>query len=320
MLNSGSEAMRLLNPTASQHAALNLPLSINRALEETVKLSGGRIDSRHLWRQVLLQLHRFHPSELEQSRLIEDEVTRQAERLALKVRELPAPIREPKTLHLELQRTQLRLVDASIAELIHRTHHYLGSFRGDALHLGIYADEAGSPTPTLLSLVSLSPFDLTHLADALPPSVQQEQVLVLSRLFAFDWCPRNTVSYTLGRVFKWLRERLPHVKMLLTYLNPNLGFSGSVYQATNWKLFGRENKRRYLYLDSHYVTDRQVIRAYGTADLQQLRTQLGARITGSVLPLKPLEVYVYFLDDALRRQNDGGFAHEFQPSRALVGG
>lgn len=304
----------------SSNVTFSLPMSITDALENTIELYGERIDGRNLLRQVLLQIHRFCPSEITQASLIDYEVKRQAEKLVLLGQDIPTLFTSPGLASIKLQCSRLDLVDSSTAELLHRKHHYLGSSRGDAIHLGLYYDEGVSPKPRLMSIVSLSPFDLMHIVDALPDGLRHEQVLVLSRLFAFDWCPRNTISYTLGRVFNWLYTQRPHVKMLMTYLNPNLGFSGSVYKATNWTLFGREKKKRYLYLDSNYITDRQMIRTYGTADLQKLGLILGNRVLGSTLPLKPLEVYAYFLDDALRIKYGHGFNYEFQPAAALVGG
>lgn len=324
MLSSGSQAMniqqgdRLLIDGAAG-ATPAAPSSVATDLARKIELYAEGIDRRNLLRQVLLQLHRLPPVELAQENAIDYEVRKQAEKLSSLARDTPKLLRPPDVAAIELRRAWLDLVDPSTAEFIHRAHHYLGSSRGDAIHLGLYHRTEIRREPRLMSLVSLSPFDLLHLADALPSGLRQEQVLVLSRLFAFEWCPRNTISYTLGRVFSWLRERLPHVKMLLTYLNPNLGFNGTVYQATNWTLFGYEMKRRYLYLDSNYVTDRQMIRAHGTADLRKLRALLGERVSGSALPLKPLEIYAYFLNDGLRRKSVGGFKHEFQPATELVG-
>jgi hypothetical protein len=107
--------------------------------------------------------------------------------------------------------------------------------------------------------------------------------------------------------------------MLLTYLDPNLGFRGTVYRATNWVLFGREKKTRYLYLDDNYVTDRRMIKEYGTADLLKLRPLLGSRITSSHEPLRPLELYIYFLDSEDRSRHNQSSVHEFTPPSELVG-
>jgi len=301
------------------NTAPGLPISMTKTFENMVESYGEGVDTQNLLRQVLLHVYRFHPDEIEQHGLIAREVKRLKEKLVRLNLDTPKLSEPPDPAHIELPHTRLDFVDSSTAEIVHRAHHYLGSFRGDAVHLGLYHQEVDSHASYLMSVVSLSPFDLMHIADALPYGLRPEQVMVLSRLFAFHWSPHNTISHTLGRVFCWLRERLPHIKMLITYLDPNLGFSGSVYKATNWVLFGRERKKRYLYLDSDYITDRQLIRIYGTADFHELRTRLGDRLSCSLSSLEPLEIFVYFLDDALRRKGGNGFNHEFQPESRLVG-
>lgn len=268
-----------------------------------------------LLRQLLLHLRRFDDADLTRAQ-VERERDRLAERLVRRLDDLPAGLRGPAA-PAELRRATLRPVDASVSTLIHHAYHYLGSAREDGLHLGLRPDDASSARP--LSAVTLSPFDLSHLEAALPNGVRPEQVLVLSRLFAFDGAPRHTASFTLGRVFSWLREHRPHVRLLLTYLNPGLGFRGAVYRATNWTLFGREAKGRYLYLDSDYLTDRRAIRQFGTADLQRLRLLLGGRVTASAPP-PPLEIYAYPLDRGLSRDLSRRASDLFAPPAALVGG
>jgi hypothetical protein len=171
-----------------------------------------------------------------------------------------------------------------------------------------------------MSLVSLSPFDLWHIREALPYTIHPEEVLVLSRLFAYDTAPPNTVSFTLGRVFAWLQSHMPPIKALISYLNPNLGFRGTVYKATNWRLLGEEAKSRYLYIGGNYVTDRYAIKTYGTADARKLANVLGSAISTSVRQLLPLQIFIYFLDPSLRAAAPPTFGNHFVPDSALVGG
>jgi hypothetical protein len=281
----------------------------------------SRIDEKNipesLLRQVLLHLHRFGITEISTLGVLEHEVSRIGERLAAKIAQVPVELRSPA--EVNLQGTHLDIVDLKTAELVHRTYHYLGSPRENGIHLGLYSDRV-SGDPKLMTLVTLSEFDLPHIVNALPSGIHGEQVMVLSRLFSFSWCPRNAMSHTLGLTFSWVRQHRPGVRMLLTYLDPNLGFRGTIYRATNWILFGRENKKRYLYLDGDYVTDRRMIKEYGTADLEKLEALLGSRIASSREPLRQLELYAYFLDPKDRAKHSQGFAHVFIPPHALVGG
>jgi len=123
----------------------------------------------------------------------------------------------------------------------------------------------------------------------------------------------------MGRLYSWLRIHAPNVKALLTYLNPNLGFRGTVYKASNWNLLGEEIKGRYLYINGDYVTDRDAVRRYGTADPAKLSAILGSAFSASTKPLRPLKLLIYFLDPALRLREPRCYDFRFVPDRSLVG-
>jgi len=91
-----------------------------------------------------------------------------------------------------------------------------------------------------------------------------------------------------------LRKKQPAIRLLLTYLDPNLGFTGSVYRSTNWFHFGRETKKPYYYSGSEYITTRELIRRHHTVDPLELLERDG-ELCRSSLELLPLEVYGYWL-------------------------
>jgi hypothetical protein len=185
------------------------------------------------------------------------------------------------------------------ARRLHERYHYLGSFRNDGVHLGLALASADARSADgLLSLVTLAPLDVVALIQALPADVRPEQVLVLARLLAASTVP-NVLSRTLGRVFAWIRQHRPSVRMLVTYLDPNVGFDGAVYRATNWTLIAREPKQRYLFLDGAYVTERSMLRRYGTSNTFRLRALLGSTLSTSVRPLLPLDIYGHAIDPTL---------------------
>jgi hypothetical protein len=60
----------------------------------------------------------------------------------------------------------------------------------------------------------------------------------------------------MARLARQLRARGRAPRLLLTYRNPNVGFTGASYRAGNWILWARERGTRYSYLDRQYITDR----------------------------------------------------------------
>jgi hypothetical protein len=63
--------------------------------------------------------------------------------------------------------------------------------------------------------VILSPFDLGHDTRYLSDEVDESNVLVVSRVFCFDWVPLKIVSYMMGQMYNLVRLMRPDVKWLL---------------------------------------------------------------------------------------------------------
>jgi hypothetical protein len=89
--------------------------------------------------------------------------------------------------------------------------------------------------------------------------------------------------------------------IVVTYVNPNVGFSGASYRASNWSLFAYEAQLGYTYLDGIYTTRRQLKNKFGTDDHGILSTLLGDRYTVSQWPLEPLMLFAYSSNPLIRR-------------------
>jgi hypothetical protein len=109
------------------------------------------------------------------------------------------------------------------------------------------------------------------------------------------------MSYLIRAAVERLRQHR-RALILVTYVNPNLGFTGATYRAANWTRLAREHGTHYSYVDSVYVTDRQLIARFGTADPFVLRERLGEQFQRSLMPLDPLDVYAFALEPTLRAQ------------------
>src|SRR5207253_687620 len=103
---------------------------------------------------------------------------------------------------------------------------------------------------------AVSPVDVSHLETLVSSrGVASSAASVVSRVFAFDLAPRNTLSFLLAAVQR--EERHFGVTDLLTYVNPNMGFTGTSYYAANWAL-AAEAPHKYYYLDDRYITLREL--------------------------------------------------------------
>ncbi len=206
--------------------------------------------------------------------------------------------REP----IDLGAAQIACVEEDLALALHKGLHYLGSARPDGVHLGLFAPEArDKQSGILLALASLHVFDLDNLVPSIIAPAEVAGTRIVSRILALPCAPRNAMSRLLGGVFAWLRRHEPDIDTLVTYNNPNLGFSGTIYRATNWVLAGAELKRADMLLDGAYVSLRELRSRFGSFCFNDLRKLLGAKLEALPTPTQPLQIYLYRLHSRARR-------------------
>lgn len=258
--------------------------------------------ARRLLARLLLHLPRLADPD---GRLAAADALREAERLSRQEFATTPQWLVPST-HLPRSPTELTLcdIDAGRARLLHERFHYLRSYR-QGRHLAGFAGDR------VAVLLTFSPLDLAPLSIAMPADVAESEALVLSRVYATPWAPRNALSRMLADAVRLLRDSDSAPRILLTYLNPGIGFDGASYKAANWFLFGHEHDTRYAYLDESYITDRELTRSYGTSDATILKGLLGSRVAFSSMALQPLEVYAFALNGRLRREMAGSSPREW---------
>jgi hypothetical protein len=247
-------------------------------------IQGELPGKRDLLLQALLHLPRMaQPDGTIEVGLAVAEIERLREMRAKELTPLLA-IALPPALLPSLDQLEVRVIDPGDAEPIVSHFHYLRSFREDSVNV------AALYRHRIVALCSVSPLDLPHISDKLP-IISAEEAAVISRVFAFDWAPRSVVSYMLARAEKVLALR-SEIRILLTYLNPNMGFTGASYRAANWRQVGLEAGTRYAYLRGEYITDRRLL---------SLTQTEGRAVEFSHMPLLPLIVLARFLDPQLNR-------------------
>lgn len=163
--------------------------------------------------------------------------------------------------------------------------HYLRSPRTDGRAYGLSTRAA-----RLIALCVSSPVDVGRLHELLVSSGRTNGLArVISRVFAFEGAPINSISYMLSRVTR--EERRMGITDFVTYVNPNMAFTGSSYRASGWRLLGIESGTKYRYIDGRYITDRELVARFGAHHDEAYQHLLGCRFAVSVMPLEPLLVF-----------------------------
>ena len=69
------------------------------------------------------------------------------------------------------------------------------------------------------------------------------KLLEIRRFVCVDNTPKNTESYFLGHIQRWLKKNTD-VERILSYADSDQGHNGTIYKATNFKYIGQTQPQR----------------------------------------------------------------------------
>ncbi|GEM_PF-3068274 len=161
--------------------------------------------------------------------------------------------------------------DARAAERIISSLHYLRSAREGSQYHALLDPDSGLP----VTICSVSPFEWKRLGNQIQEhfGFQRDRMWDVSRVYSCDVAPPNAISYLLARVRHSLARAGRDADLLVTAVDPNLGFTGASYRAANWQHWLTVRPRPYLYHSGQYATPRQLRRRFGTSSLTELRAR-----------------------------------------------
>jgi hypothetical protein len=159
--------------------------------------------------------------------------------------------------------------DPLVAGKLISSMHYLGSARAGSRYFALVDPVHGRP----VTVGGVAPLEWKRVSNWAKDQfrVSPEKIWDVVRVFSCPSAPPNAVSFLLAR----MRNSLAHgpVDLLLTAVDPNLGFTGASYRAANWRRCLTIAPRPYLYLDRRYISPRQIRERFGTSSLTELRVQ-----------------------------------------------
>ena len=163
------------------------------------------------------------------------------------------------------------MIDASRALPLLTSLHYLRSARQDSLYFALVDPIDKLP----VSLCSVSPLEWKCVSNQLQAqfAIRPGDAWDVSRVYSVDGAPANAISVLLSNVRVYFRRNFPSAELLVTVVDPNLGFTGSSYRASNWQQWMTVKARPYLYEYDRYVTPRQLRERYDTANITELEAK-----------------------------------------------
>jgi hypothetical protein len=170
-------------------------------------------------------------------------------------------------------------IEASRALPFLKSLHYLRSTRQGSLYFALVDPVDRIP----ITLCSLSTLEWRRVANQISKQfeISPKRVWEVSRVYSVDAAPRNAISSLLSKVRTHLRRSAPSADLLVTAVDPNLGFTGSSYRAANWQHWMSVRARPYIYENEGYVTPRQLRERFGTSSPVELQVKYPGRFQQS---------------------------------------
>jgi hypothetical protein len=228
------------------------------------------VDPRALGIRALLHLPRVAtPSGLVSIRQIERELFHSARLLRKEATAVRQLIPDGKLALEEL--SFVKDFDTAIADKLFSSLHYLRSARPGSRNFALVNRMDGRP----VTICSISPLEWKKVGNwvRIKFGISQETIRDVSRVYSCDAAPRNAISFLLSRVRSSLCRSGKSINLLITAVDPNLGFTGSSYRAAGWQCWLTVQPRPYLYQDRRYATPRQLQQRFGTSNLTELKAQ-----------------------------------------------
>jgi hypothetical protein len=162
-------------------------------------------------------------------------------------------------------------IPAERAEAVFRSLHYLKSARPGSVNFALLDPVGRLP----VSLCSVSPLESRRVGGQIHArfGVPPERIWEVSRVYLAHATPPNAISFLLARVRGAVRRRVSGLDLLVTAVDPNLGFTGASYRAANWQQWLAVASPPYLYHDRRHVSPRQLRQRFGTCALAELKAR-----------------------------------------------
>jgi len=163
----------------------------------------------------------------------------------------------------------IRLINKNIAKSLIIKNHYSHKWSSCRYAIGLFDG---------LNLIGVAIYGFPvgrQTVKSITFSLENNEVLELTRLWLIDEAPKNSESYFLGKTFQWLRKNT-NIKVLISYSDPMQDHLGVIYQATNWLYQGNNTMliKGYLHkINGQIMHPRTVVALYGTikeADIKKI--------------------------------------------------
>jgi len=125
----------------------------------------------------------------------------------------------------------------------------------------------------------------------------ESDVIELRRLCCIDETPKNTESFFIGAMLRWMKKNTTH-KIVVSYADAEHGHVGTIYKASNFKYLGRAAGAKVILYEGKTYHDKTIRTKY-KGELKPFAKKIKEAITLGNAVYKNTagkHIYVYPLD------------------------
>lgn len=212
--------------------------------------------------------------------------------------------------YINTENITIRPIAKNISKDLITKYHYTHNVNGIRYSLGVFYKEPSSNNSFFVgveekligSIIYAHPVSNRAIGSICGDNeLELDEVLELVRLYIHDGYGKNIESYVIGQSFKWLKINAPKIKVLISYADPEVGHTGSIYRATNWLYQGCGVSKLMpdysikLFENSEWIHSRSVGEKFGNKNPTNLAKTIGHSFFRKEETAK--HRYIYFLCD-----------------------
>lgn len=147
-------------------------------------------------------------------------------------------------------------INSSKANKMTAAFHYSGvGFKKAMVNLGVFRKEDSKLVGVMQWGCNFQ--EAIKLNRYVKEPIGKEEYLELNRFSMADSEGKNSESQAIGLGIKWIKQNMPHIRLLVSYAGRKEGNYGYIYQATNWEYLGYFISKGFWFVDGeerHVVT------------------------------------------------------------------
>lgn len=130
---------------------------------------------------------------------------------------------------MDIKQIYIKEIDSKLANRLIIENHYSGTVpKGVKFHLGIFIEE------TLYGVAQFGFGIRPHETCKFVKDTKPNEYLELNRLWISDKLGKNAESNSISKAMKFVKEKKPELKWIISFADGMMGKVGTIYQATNF--------------------------------------------------------------------------------------